>query len=120
MIGEGGDTMISSPGRSPKQPLLGSEYMIPYMVGKLAPNSSHLTRGLVKFVPGRGNFRAVSYQKRDNFFTSLPPPQSLNWSAGLFEANVRGEKWQIDAKYESSLEHPPSGLAPSRARLALH
>ena len=34
--------------------------MIPYMVGKLAPNSSHLTRGLVKYVPGRGYFCAVS------------------------------------------------------------
>ena len=33
--------------------------MIPYMVGKLAPNSSHFTRGLVKCVPGRGYFRAV-------------------------------------------------------------
>ena len=33
--------------------------MIPYMVGKLAPISSHLTRGLVKYVPGRGYFRDV-------------------------------------------------------------
>ena len=53
--------------------------MIPYMVGKLAPNSSHLTRGLVKYVPGRGYFRAVSSQNGDTFVTS-PPPQSLNGS----------------------------------------
>ena len=48
--------------------------MIPYMVGKLAPNSSHLTRGLVKYVPGRVSFRAVSYQNGDQFVTSPPPP----------------------------------------------
>ena len=48
--------------------------MIPYMVGKLAPNSSHLTRGLVKYVPGRGYFRAVSYQNGDEFVTSPPSP----------------------------------------------
>ena len=53
--------------------------MIPYMVGKLAPNSSHLTRGLVKSVPGRGYFRAVPSQNGDKYVTS-PPPQSLNLS----------------------------------------
>ena len=57
--------------------------MIPYMVGKLAPNSSHLTRGLVKYVPGRGPgrgyFRAVPSQNGDKYVTS-PPPQSLNLS----------------------------------------
>ena len=56
--------------------------MLPYMVGKLAPNSSHLTRGLVKYVPGMGYFRPVSYQNGDKFVTSPPPPQSLNWSSG--------------------------------------
>ena len=48
--------------------------MILYMVGKLAPNSSHLTRGMVKYVPSRGYFRAVFSQNRDNFVTSLPLP----------------------------------------------
>ena len=54
--------------------------MIPYMVGKLAPNSSHLIRGLVKYVPGRSSFRAVSFQNGNKFVTSPPPPQSLNGS----------------------------------------
>ena len=54
--------------------------MIPYMVGKLAPNSSHLTSGLVKYVSGRGYFRAVSSQNWDKFVTSPSPPQSLNGS----------------------------------------
>ena len=48
--------------------------MIPYMVGKLAPDSLHLTRGLVKSVPGRGYFRAVSSQNGDNYVTSPPTP----------------------------------------------
>ena len=33
--------------------------MIPYMVGKFAPSSSHLTRGLVKYVPAGGTGPAV-------------------------------------------------------------
>ena len=48
--------------------------MIPYMIGKLAPNSSHLTRGLVKYVPGRGYFRAVPCQNGDKLVTSPPLP----------------------------------------------
>ena len=54
--------------------------MIPYMVGKLAPNPTHSTRGLVKYVPGRGYFRAVPSQNGDKIVTSPPPPQSLNGS----------------------------------------
>ena len=48
--------------------------MIPYMVGKLAPNSSHLTRGLVKSVSGRSYFRAVPPQNGDKHVTPPPPP----------------------------------------------
>ena len=54
--------------------------MIPYMVGKLAPNSSHLTRELVRYVPGRSYFRAVPSQNGDKYVTSPPPPQALNLS----------------------------------------
>ena len=48
--------------------------MIPYMVGNLAPNLSHLTRGLVKYVPGRCYFSAVPSQNGDTYVTSPPPP----------------------------------------------
>ena len=48
--------------------------MIPYMVGKLAPNLPYWTRGLVRYVPGRGYFRAVPSQNRDKFVTSPPTP----------------------------------------------
>ena len=48
--------------------------MIPYMVGKLAPNSTYSTRGLVKYVPGRGYISAVSSPNGNKFVTSPPPP----------------------------------------------
>ena len=48
--------------------------MIPYIVGKLAPNLTHFTRGMVKLVPGRGCFRAVPSTKGDKIVTSSPPP----------------------------------------------
>ena len=48
--------------------------MIPYMIGKLAPKSSHLTRGLVKYAPGRGYFRVVPSQNGDKYVTSPPSP----------------------------------------------
>ena len=44
--------------------------MIPHMVGKLAPNSSHLTRGLVKYVPGRAPVGAI--------FEPFPPKTGTN------------------------------------------
>ena len=83
MIGEGGDTTISSPGGHQNSPFRGWNYIIPYMAGKLAPNSSYLTRGLVKYVPGRAFFRAVPSQKGTNFLHPRPPPQSLNGSEGI-------------------------------------
>ena len=62
--------------------------MTPYMVGKFAPNSSHFTRGLVKYVPGRGCFRAVPSQNGDKFVTSPPPPfvERLNYLAAMVQA----------------------------------
>ena len=48
-LGGGGVYDDFVPGMSPKQPLPGiGSYMIPYIVGKLAPNSTHFARGLVK------------------------------------------------------------------------
>ena len=61
--------------------------MIPYMVGKLAPNSSHLTRGLVKYVPGRGYFCAVSSQNGDRFVT--PPIVERVYSRGVVTRGFR-------------------------------
>ena len=48
--------------------------MIPYMVGKFAPNATHSTRGVVKCVTGRGFFRAVPSQNGGEKLTSPPPP----------------------------------------------
>ena len=44
--------------------------MISYTVGKLAQSSTHFTRGLVKYVPGRGFVRAVPFQKKDKLAIS--------------------------------------------------
>ena len=51
--------------------------MIAYMVGELAPDSTHSTRGLVKYVPGRSYFCAVPSQNGDKKCYIPAPPQSL-------------------------------------------
>ena len=51
--------------------------MIPYMVGKHAPNSTHFLRRLVKNVSRGSYFRAVLSQNGDKIATS-PAPQPLN------------------------------------------
>ena len=48
--GEGGNTTIPSPGGHQNSPFRGWDYMIPHRVGKLDPNSTYFTRGLVKYV----------------------------------------------------------------------
>ena len=62
--------------------------MIPYMVGKLAPSSSHLTRELVKYVSGRGCFYAVSYQNGYKFVTSPPPPPIVERVEAMHETGT--------------------------------
>ena len=59
--------------------------MIPYVVGKLAPNPTHSITGLVKYVPGRGYFRAVPSQNGDNSVTSPTPSiiERVQWKKGL-------------------------------------
>ena len=81
--------------------------MIPYMVGKLATNSSHLTRGLVKYVPGRSYFRAVFSQSGDKFVTSPPPPpQSLNGSKARTMMRVEAAGQQSFTYLGVPLEEP--------------
>ena len=65
--------------------------MIPYIVGKLAPNTSHLTKGLVKYVLGRDYFRAVPSQNGEKFVKS-PPPRSLNGPAAWCLGAAREER----------------------------
>ena len=67
-------TTISSPGWSPKQPLprIGLHDLL--YGRQVALNSTHFTRGLVKYIPGRGYFRAVPFQNEDTFATFPTPP----------------------------------------------
>ena len=73
-LGRAGIRRFRPRGGHQNRPFRGRDYIIPYMVGKLAPNSSYLTRGLVKYIPGRGYFRAVPSQKGDKYVTSPSPP----------------------------------------------
>ena len=52
--------------------------MIPYMVGKLAPNSSHLTRGLVKYVPDRAKFVPFPAKTGTNLLHPRPPQSFID------------------------------------------
>ena len=73
-LGRAGVRRFRPRGGHQNSPFRGWDYTIPYMVGKLAPNSSHLTRGFVKYVSGRGYFRAVPSQNGDKYVTSPPHP----------------------------------------------
>ena len=86
-LGGAGIRRFRPRGGHQNSPFRGRDYMIPYMVGRLVPNSSHLTRGLVKYVPGRGYFRAVSFQNGKICYIPPSPPQSLNWST--LDARIR-------------------------------
>ena len=58
--------------------------MISYMVGKLIPNPTHYTRGLVKYVPGRGYFGAVPSQ---NGYKLVTIPSLLSRRTGRNQLN---------------------------------
>ena len=73
-LGRAGIRRFRPWGDHQNSPSWGYDYVIPYMVGKLGSNSSHLTRGLVNYVPGRNYFRAFSSQNGDRFVTSPPSP----------------------------------------------
>ena len=63
--------------------------MIPYMVGKLTPNSTHSTGGLVKYVPAWDYFRAIPSQNEDKIVTSPAPSivEQVFWR-GIYRLNT--------------------------------
>ena len=75
-LGRAGIRRFRPRGGHQNSPFRGQDYMIPYMVGKLVPNPTHHTRGLVKYVPGRSYFDAVPSQNRDKFVT-YPAPSTV-------------------------------------------
>ena len=88
--------------------------MILYMVGKLAPNSSQLSRGLVKYAPRRGYFRAVFSQNGDKLLHPRPPPQSLNGSS----VKITGPRYQRPLKLVWNFRHgsfTPGSLQPGHS-----
>ena len=88
-LGRAGIRRFRPRGGHQNRPFRGWDYTIPYMVGKLGPNSSHLTRGLVKYVPGRCYFRAVPSLNGAKYATSPPPPN--RWTCHAYR--TRTHKW---------------------------
>ena len=79
-IGEDGDTTIPSPGRSPKQPLPEIGLHDPLHGRQACPEFNSFHKGSVKYVPGRGYFRAVPPKPGTDLLHPRPPSQSLNGS----------------------------------------
>ena len=94
--------------------------MIPYMVCKLAPNSSHLTRGLVKYVSGRDYFRTVPSQNGDKLVTSPPPPIVEGDDAGDRDSNaVRAggaKPWSREMRTTKAIDYGAGTPVPIMAR----
>ena len=69
--------------------------MIPYMVGKLAPNSTHFTRVLVKEVSGGVYLRAAPPPKRGQNCDIPPPPivERLYDTMGVVRFGHQREGW---------------------------
>ena len=86
-IGEGEETTISSPGRSPKQPLPGMRLHDPLHGRQACPEFIAFDEGVSQTCPRLGLFLCHSLPNRDKYVTSPPPPQSLNWS---MDHNCRG------------------------------
>ena len=84
--------------------------MILNLGSKLALNSAHFTRGLVKHAAGRGYFRAVPSQTGDEFVTSPPPPpQSLNNTSASWRG--QGILRVVSCQTTRSAARPPHPLA---------
>ena len=83
--------------------------MIPYMVGKFAPNSSHLTRELVKYVPGRIYFRAVPSQNGDKIVTSPPPPPIVERVCVFIKLHITAQSDPVIYSLYATACNPPEG-----------
>ena len=73
-IGEGGYTTISSPERSPKKPLPGIGLNDLLHGWQACTEFIVFDQGSVKYVPGRGYFRAVPSKNEGKFVTSPSSP----------------------------------------------
>ena len=86
--------------------------MIPYMVGKLASNTTNFTGVSVKCVPRRGYFRAVPSQNGDKL--ALSPTQLLNNSVAASPSTdvaTGGLPREVSA-WSSVWCQPPEPIAP--------
>ena len=112
---------ISSPGRSPKQSLPGIGLHDTLHGRQACPEFTHLTRGLVKYVPGRDYFRAVSSQNGDKFVTSPPRPPIVKRVGALYRERFVAED-VIDGGCNDAVTFevlPEVPFSPGKARYSL-
>ena len=73
-IGEGGDTTISSPGRSPKRPFPGMGLHDPLHGRQACPKFIAFDQGVGQICPRSGLFSCRSLPKRGQICYTPPPP----------------------------------------------
>ena len=77
-IGEGGDTTIPSPGRSPKQPLPGIGLHDPLHGRQACPGLKSFYQGVGQICPRVGLFSCRPLQKRGQIcYIPAPPPPPI-------------------------------------------
>ena len=87
--GEGGDTTISSPRRSPKQPLPGIGLHDPLHGRQACPEFIVFDQGVGQICPRSGLFSCRFLPKQgQNCYIPAPPPQSLNGSGRIGKSGV--------------------------------
>ena len=89
--------------------------MVSYMVGKLAPSSTHSTRVLVKYVPGYGVSSCRLLPKRgQSCYVPAPPPIFKRVDTYNGPPTLSGTPWRLRV----GLHGPP--WRPPRSSMKLH
>ena len=85
------------------------------MVGKLAPNSTYSTRGLVRFVPGWGCFRAVPSPKRGQICYIPSPPNRWTGRDGVDGEHTATQEILINVQHSIDVYVRPSLIIEYRS-----
>ena len=88
-------------------PFRGKDYMIPHIIGRLALNSTHFTRGLVKYSPRKGLFSCSPLLKR-GLVCDIRPPHSLNDSLGCSYVEIGMKNVKLTLRASSSNDNHES------------
>ena len=130
-IGEGGDTTISSPGRSPKRPLPGMRLHDPLHGRQACPKFIAFDQGVGQICPRSGLFSCRSLPKRGQICYTPPPPLSLNLSTPKHRCtrrySVRIRTSVFKAQHRPGTRHrrllsnsPQTDATPEKQKLYRH